>query len=241
MKKKTIRDEGNKVNTRKRLLLAVSFFAIMIVIYQLFFVLPDLIDAWNMMQEYRSYWYAGDYIYAFVKILLGLILQIGFFGSVAFWSFYEATTELVGSPFNRKTEEKDDMNGYMPAQELLPREGLGKVITKEGLRKIQLALLAIVGVISLKLIFDALSATSGSHQFINNLISSVFIMVVLVVLILILNIKLRDHKPQRTFQKEEKDDMDAYMENWRKGNQLKEKSYRELYEEKKKRELEDRI
>jgi len=29
--------------------------------------------------------------------------------------------------------------------------------------------------------------------------------------------------------------------NWRKGNQLKQKSFRELYEEKKKRELEDRI
>ena len=85
------------MNTRKTLLLAVSLFAIMIVIYLLYFTVPDIKEyASNahLFEEPREGYVWAEWVLEaremFWKTLIWLILQICFFTSVAFWSTYEA-------------------------------------------------------------------------------------------------------------------------------------------------------
>lgn len=165
------------------LLILVSLFASLCLSYQLFFTLPDLIDAWKIIQE--SGW-EEEFFHPFIKILYALVIQIGFYGSVAFWSGYEATRERTGS-----------------------------VTTTKGLRIVQLAILAILGIFSLKFSFDMLSTwgTQTQKSIIDVIITSSIIIVVLAFLVLIMEMKLKT-----------RDDTDEYMEKGRQATATKTKS-----------------
>lgn len=75
--------------SQKKLLLLVSFSAAFWIIYQFIFTLPELIDAWALIQ--RSPWNQASQ--AFSKVLGEFIIQLCFYGSVALWSFNEAFEE----------------------------------------------------------------------------------------------------------------------------------------------------
>ena len=75
------------MTSRKNLLLLVSFFATLWILYQFVFTIPELIDAWDLIQHYS---HNSEYSKAFTKIFSGLIIQLCFYGSVALWSFNEA-------------------------------------------------------------------------------------------------------------------------------------------------------
>jgi hypothetical protein len=78
--------------SQKKLLLLVSFSAALWIIYQFIFTLPELIDAWALIQEYSRNQGASQ---AFSKIFGGFIIQLFFYGSVALWSFNEAFEKEV--------------------------------------------------------------------------------------------------------------------------------------------------
>lgn len=86
---------------RRTLLRLVSLFSSLCLVYQPYILIPAFLDAWTALSQL-----AGGALPSireqlqiqFFKALLGLILQVCFYGSVAFWSFYEASDKSVGSP-----------------------------------------------------------------------------------------------------------------------------------------------
>lgn len=91
-------EEGKeRVKLRNKFLLAVSLFSMLLVIYQLWSTIPIIAeyagDAY-LFQEPREGYVWKDWVLEardmFWKALIGMILQICFYFSVAFWSFSEA-------------------------------------------------------------------------------------------------------------------------------------------------------
>jgi hypothetical protein len=85
------------VNLRNKLLFAVSLFSMMMVIYQLWSTIPEIAeyagDAYLFQEPQEGYVWKDWVLEArdmFWKALIGLILHICFFFSIAFWSFSEA-------------------------------------------------------------------------------------------------------------------------------------------------------
>lgn len=70
------------------LLIFVSLFAFLCLSYYLFFALPDLIDVWKMIQRYGEGW-EEEFFHPFIKTLYALVVHACFYGSIAFWSSYE--------------------------------------------------------------------------------------------------------------------------------------------------------
>lgn len=111
-----------KVNKKKTSLLAVGFFAVAMVIYLMLVTVPDIGEYFSAAHFERG-GELGERLYGeirdvFWKVLIGLVLQICFFSSIAFWSFYEAM-ELTESPRkwkkvteskHAKTEEVTELN-----------------------------------------------------------------------------------------------------------------------------------
>jgi hypothetical protein len=105
--------EGRKVNLRNKLLLAVSLFSMMIGIYQLWSTIPEIAeyasDAY-LFQEPQEGRVWKDWVLEardmFWKALIGLILQICFLFSIAFWSFSEAIGKRTASPSKPETKNE---------------------------------------------------------------------------------------------------------------------------------------
>jgi hypothetical protein len=101
------------VKLRNKLLLAISLFSMLLVIYQLWSTIPEIAeyagDAY-LFQETREGYVWKDWVLEardmFWKALIGMILQICFFFSIAFWSFSEAIEKRTESP--SKTETKNE-------------------------------------------------------------------------------------------------------------------------------------
>jgi len=107
------KEEGKKVNLRNKLLLAVSLFSMMMVIYQLWSTIPEIAeyasDAY-LFQEPPEGQVWKDWVLEardmFWKALIGMILQICFFFSIAFWSFSEAIEKRTASPSKPETKNE---------------------------------------------------------------------------------------------------------------------------------------
>ena len=98
---------------RNKLLLAVSLFSMLLVIYQLWSTIPEIAeyaDDAYLFQETREGYVWKDWVLEardmFWKALIGMILKICFFFSLAFWSFSEAIEKRTESP--SKTETKNE-------------------------------------------------------------------------------------------------------------------------------------
>ena len=98
---------------RNKLLLAVSLFSMLLVIYQLWITIPEIAeyasDAY-LFQEPKEGRVWKDWVLEardmFWKALIGMILQICFFFSLAFWSFSEATGKRAASPSKPETKNE---------------------------------------------------------------------------------------------------------------------------------------
>ena len=73
--------------SQKKLLILISFFATLYILYQAIFVIPDILDAWELAQRYAR---NSEVMPVFFKTFGGMFIQLFFFGSVALWSFNEA-------------------------------------------------------------------------------------------------------------------------------------------------------
>ena len=96
---------------RNKILLTVSLFSMMIVIYLLWSTIPDIAeytdDAYLFQKPQEGHVWKDWVLEArdmFWKALIGLILQICFFFSVAFWSFSEATEKRTKSRSKPETK-----------------------------------------------------------------------------------------------------------------------------------------
>ncbi len=98
---------------RNKLLLAVSLFSMLLVIYQLWSTIPEIAeyagDAY-LFQETREGYVWKDWVLEardmFWKALIGMILKICFFFSIAFWSFSEAIEKRTESPSETETKNE---------------------------------------------------------------------------------------------------------------------------------------
>ena len=96
---------------RNKLLLAVSLFSMLLVIYQLWSTIPEIAeyagDAY-LFQEPQAGQVWKDWVLEardmFWKALIGMMLQICFFFSIALWSFSEATEKTT------ETQSKPETN-----------------------------------------------------------------------------------------------------------------------------------
>jgi len=94
---------------RKTLLLAISLFSGLLMIYPFIAYSPDILDSWDSISWYSSLHrdIPPELLHAFIKLLINFILQECFYGSIAIWSLYEATGKFVGSPFiTKEVKEK---------------------------------------------------------------------------------------------------------------------------------------
>ena len=98
---------------RNKLLLAVSLFSMLLVIYQLWSTIPEIAECAGdayLFQETREGYVWKDWVLEardmFWKALIGMILKICFFFSIAFWSFSEAIEKRTESP--SKPESKNE-------------------------------------------------------------------------------------------------------------------------------------
>jgi len=101
------------VKLRNKLLLAISLFSMMIVIYLLWSSIPEIAeyagDAYLFQEPQAGYVWKDWVLEArdmFWKALIGMILKICFFFSVAFWSFSEATEKRTESPSKPETKNE---------------------------------------------------------------------------------------------------------------------------------------
>ena len=114
------------MNKRMKLLLTIGSFAIMIVIYQLLIIVPEIAEYASKAHLFEE---AGEGLVwkewvleareMFWKALIGLILQVCFFTSMAFWSFYEATQETM--PRREKTIPK----------KIIPEKSLSRTLSRK--------------------------------------------------------------------------------------------------------------
>jgi hypothetical protein len=101
------------VKLGNKFLLAVSLFSMLMVIYQLWSTIPELAeyagDAY-LFQEPPEGRVWKDWVLEardmFWKALIGMILQLCFFFSVAFWSFSEAIGKRAERPSKPETKNE---------------------------------------------------------------------------------------------------------------------------------------
>lgn len=92
---------------RRTLLLLVSLFSSLLLVYQLCIILPDFLEAWTALSQLSritTQQMRDDILYQFLKVVLGLVFQICFYGAVSLWSNYEATGKLWGSSLTTKAK-----------------------------------------------------------------------------------------------------------------------------------------
>ena len=77
---------------RRQILYIIAVFAALLLIYE--FVLVDsVLEAWNLFQDSRysmNQQIMEKYRLNFLKILVGFIFRIGFYGTICIWSLHEA-------------------------------------------------------------------------------------------------------------------------------------------------------
>ncbi len=98
---------------QNKLLFVISIFSILIVIYQLWSTIPEIAeyasDAYLFQEPQEGHIWKDWVLEArdmFWKALIGLILHICFFVSIAFWSFSEAIGKRTKSPAKPKTKNE---------------------------------------------------------------------------------------------------------------------------------------
>jgi len=101
------------VKLRNKLLLAVSLFSMLLVVYQLWSTIPEIAeyasDAYLFQEPKEGYAWKDWVLEArdmFWKALIGMMLQIFFFFSIAFWSFSEAIGKRTESPSKPETKNE---------------------------------------------------------------------------------------------------------------------------------------
>ena len=98
---------------QNKLLFVISLFSILIVIFQLWSTIPDIgqyaSDAY-LFQEPQEGYVWSDWVFEAREMLwessIGLILNVCFFVSIAFWSFSEAMGKRTGSPAETETRNE---------------------------------------------------------------------------------------------------------------------------------------
>ena len=75
-------------------MVAIGVFASLCVLQILIFSVPDLIDTWELIERYSA---NDEYEQLFAKTFSSLIIQLCFYGSVALWSFNEASEKDAGT------------------------------------------------------------------------------------------------------------------------------------------------
>jgi len=98
---------------QNKLLLAITLFSILIVIFQLWSTIPNIGeyagDA-HLFQEPEEGYAWKDWVFEardmFWEASIGLILNVCFFVSVAYWSFSEAMKKRTESPAETETKKE---------------------------------------------------------------------------------------------------------------------------------------
>ena len=203
--------------SQRKLLLLVSFSAALWIVYQLIFILPELIDALALIQKLPGNQGAAQ---AFSEIFGGFIIQLIFFGAVALWSYNEAFEKAPTSAM--ELSKRDDTSSPNPQVRTYLEKGVGQANYAEIMKL--LGIIFIVGSIGFLLwtIYNTFVSTYSFETSFDQLITNLFLFAASAIIGAVLWTKA----------KEETD---------KKGKTELSKDFRQEYEEQKKREMEDRL